>query len=88
MFCMNKFHDKVVLMMVFICFLATPTFAQTYYYKLTKKIVNGMPIYNMAGGQFVTFSGSTCYDTDKKGNPVGNGTLKYKPELSSDLYVY
>ena len=47
----------------------------TYYYKLTKKIEYGTEYTNTAGGQFITFSGNRCFDSDKFGKSVGNGEL-------------
>ena len=47
----------------------------TYYYKLTKKIEYGTEYTNTAGGQFITFSGNRCFDSDKYGKSVGNGEL-------------
>lgn len=42
----------------------------------------------MAGGQFITFKGNTCYESDKNGHSVCNGSLLFHPELSSDLLIY
>lgn len=47
----------------------------TYYYKFTKKIKDGIEYTNTAGGQFISFIKGECYDSDKYGIPVGNGKL-------------
>lgn len=56
---------------------------ETSYYKLTKKIQNGTEYTNTAGGQFITFSGDKCYDSDKYGVSVGNGQLTYDKQYSA-----
>ena len=60
----------------------------TYYYKLTKKIQNGNEYTNTAGGQFITFAGNKCYDSDKYGISVGNGQLVYEDQYSSNSKTY
>lgn len=88
MYCMNNNHiTKQSILIAFICVI-TPLYAQTYYYKLTKKIVNNENYTNMAGGQFVTFNGDICFDSDDTGFPVGNGSLTYKSDLSKTLITY
>lgn len=65
---------SIVLMLLAICFCEN-TFAQTYYYALTKKIEDGNYYTNTAGGQFITFDKNNCFDSDKYGVTVKNGTL-------------
>ena len=50
----------------------------TYYYKLTKKVKDGVPNTNVSGGQFITFTDKVCYESDKKGFSVEHGKLDYK----------
>lgn len=52
--------------------------AQTSYYKLTKKVVNGTTSTSVSGGQFISFSDDCCYESDKDGYSVGHGRLQYK----------
>lgn len=64
------------------------TNAQTYYYKLTKSIIKGVQNTNVSGGQFVTFYGKQCYESDKFGHSVGNGILTYDAGYSGTNSVY
>lgn len=52
--------------------------AQTSYYKLNKKVVDGVTSTAVSGGQFISFTNNACYESDRKGYSVGNGSLKYK----------
>lgn len=65
---------------VFILALTTSIVAsaQTSYYKLSKKVVDGTTSTSVSGGQFITFTNNACYESDKDGYSVGNGSLKYK----------
>ncbi len=60
----------------------------TYYYKLTKKIQDGVEYTNTAGGQFISFINNTCYDSDKFGISVGNGKLTLDKEYSKSSKTY
>lgn len=76
-----------------ITFLLTMVFgqsinAQTYYYKYTKSIIKGKQDTNVSGGQFITFDGSKCFESDKYGNNVGNGVMSYDAENSKQLKTY
>ena len=50
----------------------------TYYYKLTKKVVNGTTSTSVSGGQYISFNEKVCYESDKKGNQVNSSRLNYK----------
>ena len=52
----------------------------TYYYKMVGKIHNKVKFTNLSGGQFITFAGnnSICFESNIKGNSVGNGQLVLK----------
>ena len=50
-------------------------FSQTKYYKLHRKVIDGITIENVSGGQFITFTNNKCYESDHSGFSVGNGTL-------------
>ena len=81
--------NKKVIFCFFVCiFLCKNILAETYYYQLTKKIENGKEFVNTAGGQFITFVGEECFDSDKYGVSVGNGKLKFSPSLSSSTPAY
>lgn len=60
----------------------------TFYYKLTKKIQNGVEYTNTGGGQFISFLDNTCYDSDKYGISVGNGELKFDEYYSNSTKTY
>ena len=56
--------------------------SQTYYYRYTKSIIKGEANTNVSGGQFITFDGKKCYESDRWGNNVGNGSMAYDAEVS------
>lgn len=45
---------------------------------LSKKVFDGVSSTTVSGGQFITFTDNACYESDKDGYSVGNGSLKYK----------
>lgn len=59
---------------------------QTYYYKLAKKVHNGIAITNVSGGQFITFMADICYESNKKGIGVGHGTLTRNSNFSNSQF--
>lgn len=84
---MNKFLHLFILAL----FFATTLNAQTtYYYKLTRKIVNGNSNTNVSGGQYISFVDGKCYESDKEGFSVDNGVMKYDSTNGSSgniLYI-
>ena len=56
------------------------------YYALTKTSRNGAISTNVSGGQFITFMGDICYESNKKGIGVGHGTLKLNTSYSNSNY--
>jgi hypothetical protein len=81
---MNK---KIVILIVLIAFGQSIT-AQTYYYRYTKSIIKGVEDKNVSGGQFITFDGKKCFESDKYGNNVGNGSMSYDAENSRQIEMY
>lgn len=80
--CMNK-----PLITFFLTLLLPVTItAQTYYYKLTKKVQNGTTSTKVSGGQFVTFMADICYESNKKGIGVGHGTLQRNKNFSNSQF--
>ena len=79
--------NKTCVITFFLLF-AVNIYSQTYYYKLTKKIEAVNVYTNTAGGQFITFLGNTCYESDKDGISVGNGKLKFEKDFSNKLLIY
>lgn len=75
---MNK---NVIILAMLIAF-GQSIFAQTYYYRYTKSIINNVENTNVSGGQFITFDGKKCFESDKYGNNVGNGSMAYDAEVS------
>ena len=60
----------------------------TFYYKQIKRVVNGQTFTdNISGGQFITFQGRICYESDSNGMAVGHGTLKYQDQ-GNELRTY
>lgn len=75
---MNK---NIIILALLIVFGEDIT-AQTYYYRYTKSIIKGVEDKNVSGGQFITFEGKKCFESDKYGNNVGNGSMAYDAEVS------
>jgi len=76
--------NKNVAALLALCVIPIFLFSQnTHYYKLTKKVHNDMPSTNVSGGQFITFLGDICYESDKKGIGVGHGTLTRNASYST-----
>lgn len=65
-----------------------PVTAQTFYYKLCRKVIDGVVSENVSGGQFVSFSNNKCYESDRDGYSVENGILEYqRTENGISLYL-
>lgn len=67
-----------------------PSISQTTkYYKFIKRVENNIPTTNVEGGQYVTFLGDICYESNNKGIGVGHGTLiKSQNHSASEFLVY
>lgn len=63
---------------IILCFCYSICNAQTYYYELKRKVIEGVSSTNVSGGQFISFTKDGCYESDKEGFTVNNGSLKYK----------
>lgn len=85
---MSKAFGLLLPVVVALCNIHCICGQETYYYKLTKKIQDGIEYTNTAGGQFITFSGDQCYDSDKYGVSVGNGQLTYTEQYSGNTRTY
>ena len=85
-----NFSKKTFLLFFILYFLCTVQLCAktTYYYKMVGKIHNGVRISNVAGGQFITFAGnnSICFESNNKGNSVGNGQLVYNNKYGYNDY--
>lgn len=85
---MTLFMNKSIIILLLFSFCVSNSFAQTYYYRLTKKIDGGNIYTNTGGGQFITFIDDICYESDKDGISVGNGKLKFEKDFSNKLLIY
>ncbi len=61
-------NNSTILLLLICSLFCGVCSAQTYYYRLTKKIDGDNVYLNTGGGQFITFSDNTCYESDKYGN--------------------
>lgn len=81
--------NKTVLSFVLIAFAAIKLSAQeTYYYQLIKKVHSNVVSTDVSGGQFITFINDLCFDSNKNGYSVGNGTLKLNPQAIGSYKTY
>lgn len=78
--------NKIFIATLLAFLLSSLSCAQTHYYRLTKKIVNGMPYTKVSGGQFITFIADICYESNKKGIGVGHGTLQRNSNFSNSQF--
>ena len=81
---MNKNFIILIMIIVF----GQSITAQTYYYRYTKSIIKGVTNTDVSGGQFITFDGKRCFESDKNGNNVGNGSMTYDAENSQQVETY
>lgn len=80
---------KSILLFSILLLLSHVSTAQTtYYYKLTKKKVNGVVSENVSGGQFITINKNVCYESDKDGFTVNHGRLDYKSTDENGIRLY
>lgn len=78
---------KIFFVLILIELFCMSGYAQTSYYKLNRKIENGVPNSNVSGGQFITFMDGVCFESDKDGYSVGHGKLEYKYQ-NNGIKVY
>ena len=71
----SKFSFIIVLLSFLTMFIKAQ---KTSYYKLTRKVKDGVNYSNVSGGQFITFTDNACYESDIKGYSVNNGVMDYK----------
>ena len=62
--------------MLFLLGITAVSAQDVRYYKLTKKKENGTISTNVLGGQFITFRGDVCYESNKNGVGVDHGTMQ------------
>lgn len=75
-------------MIVMLVFGITMVSAQDVrYYKLTKKKENSSVSINVSGGQFITFRGDVCYESNKNGVGVDHGTMQRNENYSNSQYL-
>lgn len=60
----------------------------TYYYGLTKKIIDGKVSMSISGGQFISFLNEICYESNKNSIGVGHGTLKLNKSYSDSRFKF
>lgn len=81
---------KTIFLLCTVLLFCLASMAQTtYYYKLTKKKVNGVISEKVSGGQFITIAkkGYVCYESDKDGFSVNHGRMDYKT-TENGIQVY
>ena len=82
---MNRFLFFAI--SIFVCY--SGTLAQnTYYYKLSRMIHGDIPSTEVTGGQFITFLNDICFESNKSGYSVGNGTLKLNNQAVGSYKTY
>jgi len=79
---------KKIIYFVFLVFLCqVSAYGQTRYYKQLKVISENLTEQKGdGGGQFITFSNNGCYDSDKNGYSVGNGSLAIRKKDNDRAY--
>lgn len=67
-------------------FCATSYSQTTKYFRLVKQVKENYSTTNVTGGQYITFIGDICYESDKNGIGVGHGTLTLSENYSTSIY--
>lgn len=82
--------NRRILILLFILLFSTNLFGRTtHYYRLVRKVQNGISVTDVSGGQYITFIGNICYESDKKGIGVGHGSLTLDNNANSrEFLVY
>lgn len=58
---------------------------KTSFYKLTKTVSGNNTTTNVTGGQFITFVGSICFESDSKGVGIGHGNLHVETKTNGQI---
>lgn len=56
------------------------------YYRLHRTVINGVSSTDVSGGQFITFIGDICFESDKSGVGVSHGQMKKNTSYSETSY--
>lgn len=56
------------------------------YYQLTRKVENGNSSASVSGGQFITFIGKNCFESNNHGVGVNHGTMERNDNYSNSQY--
>ena len=83
---LTSLSKRNLLFLLFILNVCAVKAQNVSYYALTKTSRNGAISTNVSGGQFITFMGDICYESNKKGIGVGHGTLKFNTSYSNSNY--
>ena len=78
----KRFFFLFLLLSIHVCYAQ-----DVRYYKLTRIQQNVSANRNVSGGQFITFSGNMCFESNNKGLSIGNGTLKRNNSYSNAQYT-
>lgn len=77
---------RIIIILSYIMCIVVAVNAQTYYYKMCSYTQGGTTYTNVSGGQFITFQGIMCMETNINGKPCGNGTLQ-RTAQNKNMYV-
>lgn len=69
-----------LLLLLFVAYPQISGAQSTLYYKLVKVAVDEKVSTDVSGGQFITFAAGKCYESDKEGYSVENGSAEFKSE--------
>ena len=78
--------NKIIFSLVFLLVMSTIKAQNSSYYAFTKKICNDIQTTNVSGGQFISFLGDICYESNNKGVGVGHGTLRLNKNYSNNKF--
>ena len=78
--------SKIIFSLGFLFAISTIKAQNSSYYAFTKKICNDIQTTNVSGGQFISFLGDICYESNNKGVGVGHGTLKLNKNYSNSSF--
>lgn len=79
----NAIIKQLIITTLTWCCIAIASAQDIRYYQLTRKLEKGVSSTKVSGGQFITFCGNICYESNNKGFNVGHGTMAHNKNYST-----
>jgi len=79
---------KILLLLVLISASCISVLSQTYYYKHIEDVDDNGVKTKKSGGIYITFTKSSCYESDENGYQSGISDIYHYKETKDNLFVY